>query len=92
MVKERCTTDTNPLLIFHQNICGLRKKTGELINSLFPKFLHTLCFSEHHLKQIELEQVNLEGYKLSAAYYRKSLLKYGVWIFFHKKKITQLWF
>jgi hypothetical protein len=54
---------------------------------LFPKFPHTLrvCFSEHHLQQIELEQINLEGYKLGAAYYRKSLLKGGVCTFVHKK-------
>jgi hypothetical protein len=24
MVKERCSADSSPLLIFHQNICGLR--------------------------------------------------------------------
>jgi hypothetical protein len=72
MVKERCTTDSSPLLIFQQNIYGLRKKTDEFLNSLLPKFPHTLCFSEHHLKQIELEEINLEGYKLGAAYCRKS--------------------
>jgi hypothetical protein len=56
-----------------------------LINSLFPEFPYILCFSEHHLKQIELEQIHLEGYKLGAAYCRKSLLKGGVCIFVHKK-------
>jgi exonuclease III len=85
VVKERCSTDSSPLLIFHQNIFGLKKKTVELINSLFPKFPHISCFSEHHLKQTELEQINLEGYKLGAAYCRKSLLKGGVCIFVHKK-------
>jgi hypothetical protein len=85
MVKERCATDSSPLLLFHQNICGLRKKTDELINSSFPKFSHTLCFSEHHLKQIELKHINLEGYKLGSAYCRKSLLKDGDGIFAHKK-------
>jgi hypothetical protein len=58
----------------------IKKKTAELINSLFPKFPHILCFPEHHLKQIELEQINLE---LHAAYRRKSLLKGGVCIFVH---------
>jgi hypothetical protein len=52
---------------------------------LFPKCPHTLCFAEHHLKQTELEQVNLGGYKLGAAYCRKSLLTGGVCIFVHKK-------
>jgi hypothetical protein len=85
MVKERCSTDSSPLLIFHQNICGLRKRTDELINSLFLKFPHILCFSEHHLKEKELEQISLEGCKLGAAYCRKSLLKGGICIFVHKK-------
>jgi hypothetical protein len=52
---------------------------------LFPKFPHTLCFSEHHLKQIELGQINLEGYKLRGAYCRTTLLKGGVCIFIHKR-------
>jgi hypothetical protein len=52
---------------------------------LFPKFPHISCFSEHHLKQIEPEQINLEGYKLGATYCRKSILKCGVCIFVHKK-------
>jgi hypothetical protein len=52
---------------------------------LFPKFPHFLCFSEHHLKQIELEQINLEDYKLGATYCIKSLLKGGVCTFVHKK-------
>jgi hypothetical protein len=61
------------------------KEKDQLINSLIPKFPHILCFSEHHLKQIELEQINLDGYELSAAYCRKYLLKGGVCIFVHKK-------
>jgi hypothetical protein len=74
IVKERCSTGSSPVLIFRQNICGLRKK-DQLINSSFPKFPHILCFSEHHLKQIEQEQINLEGYKLGAACCRKYLIK-----------------
>jgi hypothetical protein len=45
---------------------------------------HIWCFSEHHLKQLELEQINLQGYKLGAAYCRKTLLKGGVCIFVPK--------
>jgi hypothetical protein len=68
----------------------IKGKTYDLINSLFPKFPHILCFSEHHLKQIEPEQVNLEGYNLGAAYYRKSLLKGGFASLFIKNTITQM--
>jgi hypothetical protein len=28
MVKEKCTADKSPLQVFHQNICGLRGKSG----------------------------------------------------------------
>jgi hypothetical protein len=62
------------------------KEKDQLIYSLFPKFPHiSVCFSEHHLKQIELEQIDLEGHKLDAAYYKKSLVKGGVCSFVHKK-------
>jgi hypothetical protein len=81
MVKGKGSIDSSTLLIFHQNICGL-KKTDKMINSCSPMLPHILCFSEHHLKQLELEQINLEGYKLGAAYCRKTLLKGGVCIFF----------
>jgi exonuclease III len=90
-VKEKCSADrptgpllVDPLLVFHQNICGVREKTEELMNSLFPRFPNVLCFSEHNLKQTELEH-NLEGYKLGAAYCRKSLLKGRVCICVHKE-------
>jgi exonuclease III len=56
-----------------------------LINSLFPKLPLILCFSEHRLKQLELDHINLDGYKLGAAYCRKSLLKGGVSIFVLEK-------
>jgi hypothetical protein len=85
MVEEKCATGSSELLVYHQNICGLRKKTDELINYLFSNFPHILCFSGHHLKQLELNQINLDGYKLGAAYCRKSLLKGGASIFVHEK-------
>jgi hypothetical protein len=57
----------------------------QLINSLFPKFPRILCFSERHLKRIELEQISLKGFQFGAAYCRKSSLKGGFYIFVHKK-------
>jgi hypothetical protein len=80
-----CVTGSSELLVSHHYICGLREKTDELINSLFPKFPRFLCFPEHHLKQLELDQTNLDGFKLGAAYCRKSLLKGEVSIFVHVK-------
>jgi hypothetical protein len=40
-----------------------------------------LCFSEHHLKKFELNQINVEGYSLGAAYSRQ---RGDVCIFVHK--------
>jgi hypothetical protein len=71
MVKERCSADSRPLLIFHQNICEGRK------NSSFPKFPHVLRFSEHHLKQIELEEINLEVIN-AALFIKNTIIQLGI--------------
>jgi hypothetical protein len=42
-------------------------------------------YGEKQTRQTELEQINLEGYKLGAAYCKKSLLNGGVWISVHEK-------
>ena len=85
MVEDNQITDTNSLLIYHQNICGLKKKKAdELIGSMSPNLPHILCFSEHHLKQFELEQFSIDKYRLGAVYCRKFLEKDGVCIFVHK--------
>ena len=55
MAKDNQMSGSNSVTIFHQNICGLRRKTDELISSVFPDFPHILCFSEHHLKKLELD-------------------------------------
>jgi hypothetical protein len=72
MLDDNPTIGTNPLIVFHQNICRLRKKADELISSVLPNLPHILCLSEHHLKQFELEQVSIDGYKLATSYCRKS--------------------
>jgi exonuclease III len=84
MVDNSLALGNNTLMLYHQNICGLRKKTEELIISVHPNLPHILCFTEHHLKQLELDQVHLVGYKLASSYCRKSMEKGGVCIFVHK--------
>jgi hypothetical protein len=76
--------DNSFLMIYHQNICGLRKTTDELISFLYPNFPHILCFSEHHLNQIELKQINSDSYILVANYCGQSFRRGGVCIFIHK--------
>ena len=40
-----------------------------------------LCFSENHLKNFELVQINIEGYRLGATYCRQVVKRGGVCIF-----------
>ena len=85
MVKDNQMSGSNSVTIFHQNICGLREKTDELISSISPHFPHILCFSEHHLKKPELDQIHVDGYRLGAAYCRQVVKRGGVCIFVKKK-------
>jgi hypothetical protein len=85
MVNDNLMTGINSITIFHQNICGLREKMDELTSSVFPNFPHILFFSEHHLKKLELDQINVDGYRLGAAYCRQVVKRGGVCIFVHKK-------
>jgi hypothetical protein len=77
-------SSSNSITIFHQNICGLKGKTDELISSTSPNFPHNLCFSEHHLKKPERDQINVDGYRLRAAYCRQVVKRGGVCIFVKK--------
>ena len=81
MVKDNKITGNNAVTIFHQNICGLRIKTDELKSSIYPNFPHILCFSQHHLKNFELDQINVDGYNLGATYFRQIVKIGGVCIF-----------
>jgi hypothetical protein len=84
MVNDNQLIGINSVTIFHQNICGLREKTDELTSSVFPNFPHILHFSEHHLKKFELDQINVDGYRLGAAYCRQVVKWSAVCIFVHK--------
>jgi hypothetical protein len=50
------------LVIFHQNICGLRKKTNENLCHLLQKLAHVLCFSEHHLTSLEFQSFFIDNF------------------------------
>ena len=84
MVDNNQGPTNNTVTILHQNICGLRRKTNELISSISPNFPQVLCFSEHHLKTFELDQININGYKLGAAQSRQVLKGGCVCIFVQK--------
>jgi hypothetical protein len=78
------TDSYKSLKIYHQNIRGLKYKTNELISSLESNLPHLLCLTEHHLNQIEMENISTENYKLGAQYCRKQLSKGGTCIFVHE--------
>jgi hypothetical protein len=84
MVNDNQMLGSNSITILHQNICGLKGKTDELISSMSPYSPHILCFSELHLKKCELDQINVDGYRLGAAYCRRVVKRGGVCIFVQK--------
>jgi exonuclease III len=84
-IKEKCPL-ASPHLYAHHNTSKISKqrKTDELISFMSPNFPRILCFSEHHLKKPKLDQINIDGYRLGAAYCRKAVKRGGVCIFVKK--------
>ena len=76
-------TDDN-IMIYHQNIRGLRNKRTEMLNSLLPELPQILCITEHHLREFELESSPIEDYKLGAKFCRENLKDGGTCIFVHE--------
>ena len=72
------------IMIYHQNIRGLRNKRTEMLNSLLPDLPHILCITEHHLREFELESSPIEHYKLGAKFCREKLKDGGTCIFIHE--------
>jgi hypothetical protein len=66
------------LEIYDRNTCGLRYKLNELIGHLDQNLPEIFCFSEHHLKHMESESLNIPNYKLWSYYYRNTFMKGGV--------------
>ena len=76
-------TRTVNLRIFHQNIRGLRNKIKELTIHLSSHVPHILCFTEHHLKESEINNTCINYYNLGASYCINSCKLGGVGIFVH---------
>lgn len=76
--------------LMHQNIRGLFSKCNELLicveNLLYEKTLklNFLCFSEHHLREREIEQVNIPGFAVSSYFCRSNNIMGGVCIYVSK--------
>jgi hypothetical protein len=72
------------LMMYHQNICGLRGKIDDVISHLYPNFPHILYFLEHHLNKIVMDQIKLNNYEIGAHCCRQSVGRGGVCIFIHE--------
>ncbi|XP_049842200.1 uncharacterized protein LOC126292312 [Schistocerca gregaria] len=74
----------NCVNIFHQNIRGLRKKIDELIicfeNIKNTTEVDVLCLFEHHITT-QMENVNINGYKLATYFCRDNMEKGGAAIY-----------
>jgi len=75
---------TENLQIYYQNIQGLRWKSSEVPNFLYPNLPHILCSTEHHLNQHEIEIIQTENYTLVASFCRNYSKMDGVCIFVNK--------
>jgi len=71
----------NSLIIFHQNICGMRYKTDELYSSLYPDLPYVLCITEYHLNHAQLLGIGIDNYMLGASCCRMNSIKEGANIF-----------
>ena len=74
---------STPLLIYHQNIRGLRNKV-ELFTLCSENLPHIFCFTEHHLHKNEINSLNIPPYNLGASYCRTNFNYGGVSIFVHE--------
>ena len=74
----------NRFIIYHQNIRGLKSRINEFMLSLPAEAHHLICFTEHRLKDHELNNTHSPKYKLGANYCRKNLKQGGVCIYVHE--------
>jgi hypothetical protein len=56
--------------ILHQNIRGLNNKTDEMEITIATNPPHVLCFTEHHFKTYQLDNILFQNYKLGAKFCR----------------------
>jgi len=73
------------LMIIYQNIRSLSHKTDEILNTLESNPPHLICFTEHHLKSYQLDNIYFfHNYQLGAEFCRKRYKNDGVCIFIHE--------
>jgi len=70
--------------VYHQNIRGLKGKIRQLSTILYSELPHILCITEHHLKDLEMDMMTIDYYKLGTKFYRHQYKNGGVCIFVHE--------
>jgi len=70
-----------PLNIYHQSVRRLKWKANELLSQLHPNFPHKLCYFEHLMNHLELQQTFFDNYKFGFSYCRSLHEKEGVCVF-----------
>jgi hypothetical protein len=81
----------NNITVYHQNIQSITNKSDKLsinlqLNHIRP---HLICLTEHHLKESEITQFSLDGYKLASSFCRRESLGGGVCILISNNIIFQ---
>jgi exonuclease III len=73
--------DKKKLIIFHQNIRGLRDKANKILRHFSAETPHCLFFTEHNLSESEIQTIYIDNYTLGACYCRNQVRMGGVCIF-----------
>jgi hypothetical protein len=69
-------SNSSKFIIYHQNIRGISNKIDEFLTSLCYSKPQIIGLTEHHLKTEEINNRNLDQYKLGTSFCRKKY-KYG---------------
>jgi hypothetical protein len=56
--------------VHHQNTRGFKEKISQLSNILYSELSRLLCITKHHLKDLEIDVISIEYYKLGAKFCR----------------------
>ena len=77
-------SNSSKFIIYHQNIQGISKKIDEFSISLCYNRPQIICLTEHHLKAEEINNINLDPYKLGTSFCRKKQKHGGACIYVSK--------
>jgi hypothetical protein len=91
LTSDNRKSESDKLIIYHQNIRSLNNKQDEL-HIIFGEasLSHLICISEHHMMEQELQSLSMPAYNLASSYCREKHLKGGVCIFVKEDVLYQM--